>query len=264
MIPRTLDNHKRSDALVALADPATALQCLRNSWGPTTEDLLYNLINQGSSFFLLWREHLYSQPIPYPPPPVLGYRPPGFQPTTADYGVYEQRCHAALTPGVITAAIKKGGILWRLVQEHIQSNSEVVDDLLQPPSLDLSQIPVQFSAPEYNTRVDYLLDEETENLICGVYNVYTDDSKGTCFSEKSWWPKAITWEVKTSTLKVGYWAPDCEQWFNDRLQKIKRGEATLKSATEWRKSLKIQPVANQVVSHHKTLAQRFLNGEHFE
>ncbi|KIJ45384.1 hypothetical protein M422DRAFT_166875 [Sphaerobolus stellatus SS14] len=51
----------------------------------------------------------------------------------------------------------------------------------------------------------------------------------------SWWPKPNIW--RHSGLDVGYWSSGCEKWFQDRKERIRKGDARLKSTEAWRSSL---------------------------
>ncbi|TFK62070.1 hypothetical protein BDN72DRAFT_748162, partial [Pluteus cervinus] len=72
--------------------------------------------------------------------------------------------------------------------------------------------------------IDDKLDKKTESIICGVYNVYQ-------YPEMSWWPNQSAWD--SSGLNAGYWTPDCEDWYQHRLTKIRANEGDLRSATHW-------------------------------
>jgi len=43
---------------------------------------------------------------------------------------------------------------------------------------------------------------------------------------------------ESSGLNVGYWSPDCERWFQERLSDIRAGKAKLRTAQDWRTSIK--------------------------
>ncbi|KAF8870299.1 hypothetical protein BD779DRAFT_1409379, partial [Infundibulicybe gibba] len=67
--------------------------------------------------------------------------------------------------------------------------------------------------------VDQLLSEEDEDIICGVYYIYTGIKDQV--SDSSWWPKMYTW--KKSGYNVGYWSTDCENFYQRRLKEIQSG-----------------------------------------
>lgn len=54
----------------------------------------------------------------------------------------------------------------------------------------------------------------------------------------SWWPKHNVW--LNSGLYVGYWSPDCEEWYQRRLQSIVDGNAQPWTAGQWRAALKFR------------------------
>ncbi|KAJ7153188.1 hypothetical protein C8R43DRAFT_846897, partial [Mycena crocata] len=55
-------------------------------------------------------------------------------------------------------------------------------------------------------------------------------------STPSWWPKPYAFN--TSGLNTGWWSPDCEHWFQQRLAKIQSGTAELHTQTEWKRVLR--------------------------
>ncbi|TDL15454.1 hypothetical protein BD410DRAFT_699480, partial [Rickenella mellea] len=71
------------------------------------------------------------------------------------------------------------------------------------------------------------------DLISGVYRVFTGNGLQT--SASSWWPRHSAWQK--GALNVGYWSPDCERWFQKRLEMIRDGKADLRSANEWKSAL---------------------------
>lgn len=73
-----------------------------------------------------------------------------------------------------------------------------------------------------------------------------------------WWPKPSAWE--SSGLNVGYWSPDCENWYQRRLQTIRDGNATLRSGTQWKDAMKMQKKTRPLVQANTTLAHDFLVG----
>lgn len=80
-------------------------------------------------------------------------------------------------------------------------------------------------------------------------------------ADMSWWPQQSAWEI--SGLNVGHWTPDCEDWFRNRLQSIHQGTATLRSASDWKKAMKLQRKAVKVAATNRDQACRFLNTGHF-
>lgn len=79
--------------------------------------------------------------------------------------------------------------------------------------------------------------------------------------ELSWWPKASTWE--NSGLDVGYWSEDCEDFYQRRLEEIRKGEAVLLPAKKWRDRIKFK--AHQTAQFRERvdqLSDTLLQGGH--
>ncbi|TFK73105.1 hypothetical protein BDN72DRAFT_762135 [Pluteus cervinus] len=247
---------------IAVTDPETAVQALRQSstWGPNESDIIQQLVSQGYPFHTL-----------YPRPRdrkrgewstrssgSLGFRPPDFKPTPTDYAKYEATRERILTPSITRAALKRGGIIWRLTLEIFESLADAVDVILNPSEASLPcwnglKIKTR-SEGEY---VDDLLDREAEYIICGVYDVYVQTNDDTT-AEKSWWPKQSAWD--SSGLNLGYWTPDCEDWYQHRLSQIRADKAELRSATQWQKSMNQQKKSRQVRQSNRECASKFLEG----
>jgi hypothetical protein len=84
--------------------------------------------------------------------------------------------------------------------------------------------------------------------------------KGKQVVQWSWWPKANTWHQ--CRLNVGYWSADCKAWFQNRLEAICSGKATLLSASEWWEKLKYKSSHTGIFTRSLALlADKVLKGE---
>lgn len=157
--------------LLATKDAPTALQCLRCGWGPTLEHVVRHFVEGGFPFNTL-------HPVPsqnlgtlrYTPPISLGYRDPGYRPSPVDYAIYEQLRDASLTPSVARAALKRGGILWRLARERYTNVEEASEIVLETPD-PAESLAAQRFVTQSSCSFDDHLTSEAELLICGVYRV---------------------------------------------------------------------------------------------
>ncbi|TFK61816.1 hypothetical protein BDN72DRAFT_777823, partial [Pluteus cervinus] len=182
----------------------------------------------------------------------LGFRPKDYQPSTVDYTVYEEKRNMVINSPTGRAALKRGGILWRLAMEYFHNTEDAIQALLSKPDLLMSSNGVRYD----NTYQDDWLSEEEEQLICGVYKVYNDDSK---LIHTQWW---ITWEK--AGLNMGYWTPNCEVWFQMRYNSIRDGTAKLRTAEQWRDAIKMKRKSTQrVLEGNEILMKEFLEGERF-
>ncbi|KZP28580.1 hypothetical protein FIBSPDRAFT_693704, partial [Athelia psychrophila] len=79
---------------------------------------------------------------------------------------------------------------------------------------------------------DNELTEDDMLVICGVYKIFTGNGDQT--SDSSWWPKPSTWQG--SSMDMGYWSPQCEEWYRHRRALISSGDVggAPKTAQRWR------------------------------
>ena len=90
-----------------------------------------------------------------------------------------------------------------------------------------------------------------------IYQLYLI-GKGTQDSHLSWWPKHSVWSK--SGLDIGFWTEGCEKWFQMRLDKIRAGEAKLRSAQEWNQAIgRLELKAKKAATANKDLAVKVLN-----
>jgi hypothetical protein len=62
-----------------------------------------------------------------------------------------------------------------------------------------------------------------------------------------------------STLNVGYWSENCEDWFQRRLKSIRSGEGTQKTAGKWTSDLKRFGKSPKIVARARSLASHQLS-----
>lgn len=145
------------------------------------------------------------------------------------------------------------GIVWRLWLHSQEYASDAELSLLRGPSDDALYRGCTLAA-QGEQLCDDVLGEQEMDLICGVYKVSTSElylcsfdrlflllhitEQGVQTADLLWWPKQGTF--LRSGLWVGYWMPWCETWFQNRLEKIARKEADLRSSRQWDKALTFQ------------------------
>ncbi|KIP01510.1 hypothetical protein PHLGIDRAFT_55462, partial [Phlebiopsis gigantea 11061_1 CR5-6] len=84
-----------------------------------------------------------------------------------------------------------------------------------------------------------VLTASEQDLICGVYKVLNGKS------DVSWWPKQSTW--LSSGANVGYWSSSNEEWFQNRLSKIRQGLGKPLNAKEWRDALRYDKATRKLM-----------------
>ena len=98
----------------------------------------------------------------------LGHRPIGFQPNIVDYKAYEDVKAFILHSALGRAALMEGGILWRLAWEVAAHKS-----VTQGPSSLSQSTGRTWGTLRGQFLVDDQLETADEDVICGVYHVYT-------------------------------------------------------------------------------------------
>ncbi|THH14954.1 hypothetical protein EW146_g5451 [Bondarzewia mesenterica] len=211
---------------------ATVIQSIRAGWGPDLPGLARELLDRGIAFNTrVLDARLPTGPPSYPPFITLGWRLPGYQPDAVDYAHYEATRDAFLAHPRARAALLQGGILWRLALHAVGFGAVIVG----PTDTVFEAGKAVLASPTMAAWDDDLSQGEME-VISGVYRVFTGNSMD--MAEMSWWPQHKTW--CESGLDVGYWSSLCEDWFQNRLSQIRDNWATLRSAREWRSSLRFR------------------------
>ena len=185
----------------------------------------------------------------YEPPLTvgLGHQQAGYAPGILEYAAYDRKRREFLHSPRGRAALLRGGIVWRLAVLTLRP-----DDVLSGPSAFRSS---QFTYEDRQYWDDSLTEEEC-NLICGAYRIAVPD-RALQNSISSWWPRDSTWMA--SSLNNNFWTWDNETWFQKRLQEILDGKAEVKTAGQWRASLKTKQLAHKVYIHLDQTSKHWLD-----
>ncbi|KZP12190.1 hypothetical protein FIBSPDRAFT_799195 [Athelia psychrophila] len=173
----------------------------------------------------------------------------GYSVTSADYVKYRRELQDWLKKCRARAALLKGGIVWKLCIEFLDTELA----LLGPQDIDTGCY-TQFDG-ESTGSWDETLTEDDLDLICGVYKVST--GRGVQTTDVSWFPKHSTWEV--GCLNMGYWSPTCETWFLQRIDIIRKGQAKLKTAAQWKGHIRVWRPLPAFTKRVRQAAAEFLN-----
>ncbi|TEB28037.1 hypothetical protein FA13DRAFT_1633621 [Coprinellus micaceus] len=148
--------------------------------------------------------------------------------TKEDYHSYVHLRTLILGQPHMQAALKRGGIVWRLAIGTLG-----ISKILQLPSLWHRTRRVTLGGVEFED--DGLTMNELD-LICGAYECISSDGKQR--SLKSWWPLARYYEKEECGENYGRWCSRREAWYEERLACIENGDSTAKplSYTEWKSS----------------------------
>jgi hypothetical protein len=143
----------------------SVVQCIRERWGPSLEDIILCLFERGIKFKVLC--HVLYPPVPRPRTVFQSnWRPPGWLPDKYEYIDYERRRNLLLRLPHVRVVAAQGGIIWRLCKQELTS------DIPSGPSRDVHLFADTSQHASCQFRFDTLTQEETETL-CGLYYVGT-------------------------------------------------------------------------------------------
>ncbi|KZP22576.1 hypothetical protein FIBSPDRAFT_890215 [Athelia psychrophila] len=205
---------------LVVRDPTTALECVRRFGGAGRQMIARHFMLTGRAFAT---RRLMSNPPPpnarTRPPVGMGWRGVSWHGTPHDYARYWFNLRDWMTTSRARAALMSGGIAWLV---------------LAGPDYDGYGQYVQFNGDERGSW-DNELTEDDMLVICGVYKIFTGN--GDQMSDSSWWPKLSTWQG--SSMDMGYWSPQCEEWYQHRRALITSGDVggAPKTAQRWREAL---------------------------
>ncbi|KAG2008502.1 hypothetical protein CC2G_013929 [Coprinopsis cinerea AmutBmut pab1-1] len=157
--------------------------------------------------------------------PAPLYRTPSYNPlpvrslghkfTKADYESYINTRTLVLAQPHMSAALRRGGIIWRLAVATLG-----LGDVQKPPVGCGATVSIQFQngMGEY---VDDSLTARELDLICGVYLCIDERTGQTAM--KSWWPLARAYERADCGDNYGRWCSRREDWYLRRLRNIENG-----------------------------------------
>ncbi|EAU83328.2 hypothetical protein CC1G_10769 [Coprinopsis cinerea okayama7 len=180
------------------------------------DDVVFALAQKGIPFRLFFPRHhipapLYRTPS-YNPLPV---RSLGHKFTKADYESYINTRTLVLAQPHMSAALRRGGIIWRLAVATLG-----LGDVQKPPMGCGATVSIQFpnGMGEY---VDDSLTARELDLICGAYLCIDERTGHTAM--KSWWPLARAYERADCGDNYGRWCSRREDWYLKRLRNIENG-----------------------------------------
>ncbi|KZS86597.1 hypothetical protein SISNIDRAFT_420724 [Sistotremastrum niveocremeum HHB9708] len=158
-----------------------------------------------------------------------------------DYASYEEHCRQlCLRPG-LRAALARGGILWRIVQDYLDK-----DLVLGGPSDDASIYGIRFGLPtapaaSNNPLWDDYLNPEVADALCGLFwagVVDPNNPKSVREVKYSYWPPPVLWSNMRHSNDFGAWSETNERWFITLRDQYRAGTAQPKRISQWRQELR--------------------------
>ena len=73
-------------------------------------------------------------------------------------------------------------------------------------------------------------------------------------------PDKYRWDSQLFMCGVGYWSVGCKTWFQMQLKAIRNGTTHLRTAAEWRDSLKLWRATRPFIANQNQAAAAFLCG----
>ncbi|KAJ7017736.1 hypothetical protein C8F04DRAFT_978719 [Mycena alexandri] len=108
---------------------------------------------------------------------------------------------------------------------------------------------------------EFLTDHELD-ILCGVYHigtgVYTSDGKDEQTRTVSWWPLPHTWA--RGSLSYQAWTPQCEEWYQKRLEHFEKGVFLPTNTRKWRKNLRFNAAVLKCWKGSENVAAMIVEG----
>ncbi|KAK7679194.1 hypothetical protein QCA50_017772 [Cerrena zonata] len=224
-------NSRLQGWIIAVHSRTTVREVLRRRWGPGNAQIGRALLERGIPFRMLLSKPLSNAYIPVHLTDPL-YRLEGRAFTADDYKSYVvRRLELFKYKSIATAALRCGGILWRLA---LESNVDINNAISTAEEDEMFNASLAYNGP--TLMVYDFLPEEIVEAIVGVYKVYT--GKGDQTKDVSWWPKQHTWD--SSGFNCGHWTVQCEEWFGRRVEAVVAGKAAPRKPKEWQSALRLR------------------------
>lgn len=168
-----------SDPKLVVESATTAVQILRSGWGPNFTQVLLRLCERGIPFRVLdWKPPLDLAPaqlLRMQPPSAtvlsqLWWRGDDWKATWRDYLLYQEARDLYIRQYPhCRAALRRGGILWRLAMESLLPDS--LYDQFEPVESTMS--PVALDGEEF---VEQTLSEAEIDFLIGTYKIQSSES----------------------------------------------------------------------------------------
>ena len=129
---------------------------------------------------------------------TLGYRPRSYQFGLSDFAAYERKKDELLSGSVGRAALMQGGIVWRLAVDTVQHKR-----VTSGPVSSVAWSGKNIGDLDGHTLVDDYLPMAAEDMLCGVYRVYTGMYKLLSFKRRSTTNATKTLQIKNLKRKIG-------------------------------------------------------------
>ncbi|KAJ2929679.1 hypothetical protein H1R20_g7413, partial [Candolleomyces eurysporus] len=201
---------------IALISAPDVLTVCRLPMTVTEYEIALFLGQRGIPFRVLYpRFSIYQTPIQ----PRLSYevptRPLNYVFTKADYDSYVVRRTMLLGQPHMHAALKRGGIVWRLALGTLGLSKVSYPAANWGATSTILLDGAQFS--------DNALTRDELDIICGLYRCVSTDGKQTAL--KSWWPLTRYYEKPECGENYGHWTNRRENWYRGRLEAIEADDS---------------------------------------
>ncbi|TFK54272.1 hypothetical protein OE88DRAFT_1171511 [Heliocybe sulcata] len=148
------------------------------------------------------------------------------------------------------AALRRGGILWRLAYDGLQFEAE--NRACMGPdeyAMRIGHVQVLGTASAEEEWYEDHITEEEEGCLIGKYLICTRKSASGLqqVAEVSWFPKENVW-LAGRLGSAGYWTTEAEAWYRERLRLIHEDSAPPLSQTQWRDKLRRHAVTAKKVA----------------
>ncbi|RXW18901.1 hypothetical protein EST38_g6960 [Candolleomyces aberdarensis] len=216
----------------------TALLICRLPTDYTETSIAFYLSQRGIPFRVLSLPPRLRRPLHTPIFHALPIRRMNHRFTKEDYDSYVNQRTSLLGQPHMQAAIRRGGIVWRLAIATLG-----IADVVRDPTL---------WGPLFSPTPDLVEDTLTTvelDLLCGAYECVSDDGKQRAL--RSWWPLVRYYEKEECGENHGHWSNRRESWYGARVMNIQDplSDAQPLTYTEWKSKLHGVKAIRNFLSH---------------
>lgn len=164
-------NTNTSGCTIGVYNKTSLKEIYRRQWGPSNEIIVRQLLERGIPFAMLWRSKHPTSTMTKLSRFLVPFRKHGYEFTPEDYKAYiGRRLTLFQDPAVARAALRHGGILWRLALESNVSLASMASFTVDDPVIMSQEINVQNLTLHHD-----VLSMDIVDTICGVYMIYTGE-----------------------------------------------------------------------------------------
>ncbi|KLO10305.1 hypothetical protein SCHPADRAFT_892459 [Schizopora paradoxa] len=234
---------------LVISDLLTAVECLRREL-LSTHDMINFFLRRGTPFAIAYEGLPNSLPIP---PDIFPSIPLGFQPSPADFEIWETKARGFLDSQRGHLVWKMGGIYWRIAL-YLRGTVPDAQDLVAQDVGTIQQAVTSSLFEEAITGTEL-------GVLIGMVEIKDELHPKKERMLVSYFP---TFKAAEGTpVFDGMWTPCNEEWFLGHLDSLRHGTVGLLSQNQWRKVLHspgvMHPAHRKLEKYYHEVAEDLLD-----